>query len=224
MRVRAINSAGNSDWSTGTGTPEAPAAQKPDAPSALTVNVGDGELEVSWTKPAENGDSITKYKVRYSEGDSGTPTEFEVTGTSTTITGLTNGQSYQVQVQAVSLAGNSDWSTGTGTPALPPDAPAKPTLTPGNGQLGVSWTEPSDNGAPISDYDVWHRVTTSSTSSTSDDWTKKKHTDATLTTTITGLTNGQSYDVKVRARSLAGDSEWSESTTGTPEHPGSPKA
>ena len=81
----------------------------------------------------------------------------------TTIEDLTNDRLYQVRVQATSEAGPSDWSPiATGTPeAGAPDAPGVLTLTPGNGQLGVSWTEPATKGASIIGYEVEYRVTTS---------------------------------------------------------------
>ena len=54
----------------------------------------------------------------YRRGNIGTQTEFEVTGTTTTIEDLTNDRLYQVRVQATSEAGTSDWSdpAPTGTP------------------------------------------------------------------------------------------------------------
>ena len=230
VQVRATSSAGESKWSpTVTGTP---GAQSPSAPAKPTVTPGNRKLEVSWSAPAENDAPITDYKVQYRVTTSSTSVEWTdhkplststslSTSFSTTIEGLTNGQSYQVQVRATSSVGSSGWSpVATGTPEAPaaqaPDVPAKPTLTLGDGQLGVSWTAPSDNGATITDYNVQYRVTTSSSS---DDWTphKPSTTSTSLSTTITGLNNGHGYAVQVLAHNSVGDSEWSESATGTPE-------
>ena len=115
--------AGDSEWSeSATGTPKAPAAQKPDAPSALTVNAGDGELEVSWTAPSDNVALISGYDVWYRVTTNNilapwTKLDFKGTGTSTTIDGLTNGESYQVQVRASNSVTVSDWSDiAMGTP------------------------------------------------------------------------------------------------------------
>ena len=41
----------------------------------------------------------------------------------------------------------------------PPDKPAKPTLTPGDEELSVSWSAPDDNGSAITDYDVQYKRT-----------------------------------------------------------------
>ena len=164
-----------------------------------------------------------KYRVTTSSDDAVWNDQDHTDATlTTTITGLTNGQSYDVQVRASSLAGDSEWSpTATGTPEAPaaqvPDVPEAPTLIAGNAQLSVSWIAPSNNGASITDYDVQYSVTT--TSSADAVWNDQDHTDATLTTTITGLTNGQSYDVQVRATNSAGTSDWSDIATGTPALP-----
>ena len=220
VQVGAISSAGDSRWSPiATGTPQAP--QAPDAPGRPTLTPGNGTLEVSWTAPSDNGNSITRYDVRYSEGNSGlwADPNFVGTGTITTIHGLTNDQSYQVKVRASNWSGgggDSDWSPiATGTPtgipvAEPPDAPGRPTLTPGNGKLEVSWSEPSANGAPISDYDVRYSEGNSGL------WADPNFVGTGTSTTIDGLTNDQSYQVKVRAISSAGDSDWSPIATGTP--------
>ena len=225
VRVRAENSVGDSDWSTAaTGTPEAPAAQKPDVPEAPTLIAGNAQLSVSWIAPSNNGASITDYDVQYrvtTISDDAVWNDQDHTDATltTTITGLTNGQSYDVRVRAENSVGDSDWSTAaTGTPEAPaaqkPDVPEAPTLIAGNAQLSVSWIAPSNNGASITDYDVQYSVTT--TISADAVWNDQDHTDATLTTTITGLTNGQSYDVRVRAENSVGDSDWSTAATGTP--------
>ena len=58
VQVRAISEAGSGGWSDSTtGTP---VAQKPDAPNPPRLIPGNGQLEVEWTKPAENGAPITE--------------------------------------------------------------------------------------------------------------------------------------------------------------------
>ena len=85
---------------------------------------GDGRLEVRWTAPSAGGPAIDDYDVRYRRaGGPGAPggwTELagETAGTDgrATITGLTNGAAYQVQVRA----GAGGWSAAaTGVPAAP---------------------------------------------------------------------------------------------------------
>ena len=82
---------------------------------------GDGQLTVDWTAPSGDGVAVDDYDVRYrADAESGAWTELpdgtEGTATGATITGLTNGTAYQVQVRA----GDGEWSaTATGTPAAP---------------------------------------------------------------------------------------------------------
>ena len=71
------------------------------------------------------GSAITGYGVRYCEGTATSAdsdwADHSVSGTGlmTTITGLTNGTTYQVQVRATNALGDSEWSdSGTGPPVV----------------------------------------------------------------------------------------------------------
>ena len=138
------------------------------------------------------------------------------TATTATITGLTNGPTYEVQVRAGNSAGDGAWSaSATGTPvaaAAVPSAPSAPRLTAGDGQVGVRWTAPSDNGAAIDDYDVRYRTGGGS-------WTELPDAVKSTSTTAT-ITEPDERD-RVRGSGScgelgAGDGEWSASATGTP--------
>ena len=223
VQVRAGNSVGEGPWSPSSqGTPMA-AATAPDAPAAPTLTPGDGQLEVSWTAPSNNGAPIDDYDVRYRSD--GSWTELSDTrrniSTRVTIGGLTNGTTYEVQVRAGNSVGDGPWSPSSrGTPtatAMAPDAPAAPTVTPGDAQLEVSWTAPSDNGAQIDDYDVRYRSSGGGWTELSDDG---QYTDTRAT--IRGLTNGTTYEVQVRAGNAGGYGPWSPSSRGTPENPDRP--
>ena len=219
VEVRAVNSEGAGEWSEGaTGTPAA-AAAAPAAPLAPRVAAGDGRLEVSWSAPADNGAAITGYEVRYRRaGGSWERWAHEGTGTTTTITGLANDTSYEVEVRAVNSEGAGEWSEGaTGTPAAAaaaPAAPLAPRVAAGDGRLEVSWSAPADNGAAITGYEVRYRLADAGES-----WRPWPHEGTGMTTTITGLANDTSYEVQVRASNSEGDGEWSDSATGTPEAP-----
>ena len=222
VQVQAKNSAGSGPWSdVATATPQ-PSVSVPDKPDAPTLTAGNTQIEVEWTAPANNGAAITDYDVEYRQGTSGNYTDWPHTGTTlnTTITGLTNDQAYQVRVRATNSAGSGPWSDpATATPTTSPSAPDKPvvTLTPGNAEIEVEWTEPDNNGAAITDYDVQYRQ------GNSGGWTDKPHTGTTRSTTIESLTNGQSYQVQVRATNSAGTGAWSDAATATPRTvPGKP--
>ena len=106
-------------------------ANVPGAPEHLNVSLHDtGALDVSWGAPATDGGSaITEYRVQWKEtaGNWDTPadvSEETVTGTTHTITGLTNGVEYAVRVIAVNDVGDgppSDEATGTPRETTPPE-------------------------------------------------------------------------------------------------------
>ena len=98
-------------------------AEPPSAPSAPTVTAADAtpqQLSVSWSAPTNTGPAISDYDVQYRQGSSGTFTDagFAGTDTSTTLTGLTQGTAYQVQVRATNAEGTGSWSdSGSATTA-----------------------------------------------------------------------------------------------------------
>jgi subtilisin family serine protease len=76
----------------------------PDAPTVSAVDSGDASALVTWTAPASDGGSvITDYEYRLN--GAGGWVSLATTGTSATITGLTNGTTYGVQVRAVNAVG-----------------------------------------------------------------------------------------------------------------------
>ena len=81
VQVRAVNAAGESEWSaTVTGTTAPPVA--PEAPTRLTARVVSGEARVvlSWTAPANTGGApITGYKIEASDDGNTSWTEVHTT-------------------------------------------------------------------------------------------------------------------------------------------------
>ena len=91
--------------------------EPPAAPAAPTVSANSTtpatKIDVSWTAPTMTGKpAITDYDVQYRKvGDASWSSHtFSGTGTSTSISGLTEGKSYEVQVQATNDEGDSAWS------------------------------------------------------------------------------------------------------------------
>ena len=217
VQVQALNVRGPGAWSTAAMATPAPAATAPAAPDAPTLTPGDGQLEVSWDAPSSDGGSpITGYNIQY-RTDAGSSwdahSDTDASTTTTTITSLTNGQRYEVQVQAVNAQGPSAWSaSATATPATVPAAPDALALTPGDGQLALVWSAPANNGgSAITGYNIQYSTDAGSS------WAAHSGTDAsTTTTTITGLTNGQRYEVQVRAVNVRGPGAWSHSTSVIP--------
>ncbi|MCY3599093.1 MAG: cadherin domain-containing protein, partial [Gemmatimonadetes bacterium] len=90
----------------------------PGKPAAPTVTGGTGEVEVSWSAPANEGPEITNYDLRYRAKADGDWTEPTAVGAvlADKITGLDAGTTYEAQVRAKSSEGASEWSEpGEGT-------------------------------------------------------------------------------------------------------------
>ncbi len=91
--------------------------EPPAAPGAPTVAQNSttpaSKIDVSWTAPTMTGKpAIDDYDVQYRKSGDSTWTDASFTGTTTntTLTGLTSGKSYEVQVRAVNDEGDGAWS------------------------------------------------------------------------------------------------------------------
>ena len=197
---------------------------RPAAPSVSSVAGSTTSLSVSWTAPSNTGPAIDTYDLEYRQGTSGSWTNGpqDVSGTSTTIAGLTANTLYQVQVLATNAEGNSPWSPSgsgqtnmAGTTQGAPDAPTSLRSTRGDQQVTLRWTAPTnDGGEPITHYEYEQDE--------SGTWTS---TGGTATRyPVTGLTNGQTYTFRVRAVNSIGASGESNQVTATPSEVTPPPA
>ncbi|GEM_PF-4002588 len=106
LKVRAADQAGNrSPLSAGL---QITVGAKPAAPSLISATPGDGEVTLSWTRPADSGSEISGYLVVGSPQGSCTPAP--VTATTCKVSGLSNGTRYSFTVAAITAAGTSDAS------------------------------------------------------------------------------------------------------------------
>ena len=182
----------------------------PDPPSVPIATASNARAIVTWGAPANNGgQAITDYDLQYRESPSGTAVDVTGVGnvTTYTVTNLVNATAYQFRARAANATGESAWSAWSAavTPTAGvgvPGAPSAPTGTAGNAQVVVTWTAPNNNGAAITDYDLQHRTFPAGSPQ---DVTVGNVTQA----TVTPLTNGTSYQFRVRAQNSAGESAWS---------------
>jgi len=179
----------------------------PTAPLSLAATPGNTQVALTWSAPSSNGTQpITDYVVEYKLAANPTWTVFtDGTSASTgaTVTGLTNGSSYNFRVIAVNSVGQSPVSsTATSTPRTIAGAPTAASAVRGNGQATVSFTPPASNGgAAITGYTV-----TSSPGGFTGTGTSSP-------ITVTGLTNGTAYTFTVTATNAAGTSAASTATS-----------
>ena len=184
--VRAVRGATKGDSAHVPATPTGD-AQEPTAPENLTAHPGDGEVTLNWEQPANNGGgNIERYEYRVDAG-AWIPNGLALT---VTVTGLTNGRSYQFDVQAVNSAGPSSTAASvTETPAAAPGPPRELKAIGGNRHVTLTWMAPTDNGGSAIvryEYDV----------DASGEW---MNAGSDLTEVVTDLTNGRSYIFRVRA-------------------------
>lgn len=94
-------------------------------------------------------------------------------------------------------------------PTAPPATPSAPTLIAGDGQISVIW----DSAGVGATYDILYNTINEVDSALPFDGNPLSDT----TATITGLVNGTTYYVFVKARNSSGESDYSESSSATPK-------
>ena len=206
--VRAVNAVAPSDASDPrTATP----ATVPGQPAITATSRGNGTISITWAQASDGGSAVTGYEYSTDGGttwSTAVPTAdpFAITTLSSDgTTPVANGTQYPVEIRAVNGIGVSPASTPVSV--SPAAAPAAPTvvLTPGNGSLNVQVTLTDDGGSPVTGYDYsldGGPFVPTGTSGTS--------------FTVTGLANGTSYSVSVRADNAIGDGSPSAPVSGTP--------
>ena len=218
FQVRARNRVGNGSYSLSVydTTDDYPGRM-----SAPDVTAGDRRIEVRWSPPSsDGGTAVTGYRIQHRRTSSSSWSQSSWQSSnrrSYTITGLTNGVEYEVQVRARNKVGDGDWSASSddATPADEPDRVATPDATEDDESATITWDEPDDNGSAITGYRVQHRRT----SPANGRWTlSRSWLSATSDSyTISGLDNGVEYEAQVKARNAVGEGAWSSSIEFTPE-------
>lgn len=171
------------------------------------------QASVSWSYSSANALNGNSFIVQVMSSDNSTviSTSSATTLTSTTVSGLTVGTTYNIRVYSNSR------SDGLGQFNLPlsvsythasvPNAPTSVSGTAGNAQVSLTWTAPSNNGSAITGYRVRH------SSNGGASWSSPIATGSTSSSyTVTGLTNGTSYIFQVLAINAIGDGPWSTSS------------
>ena len=202
------------DNAIGVGSPSISASATPvtvpDAPTSVSAVSDTASADVSWTPPANTGgSSIISYVASafLSPGSQSPVATCTTSTTSCSINGLTDGVVYYVSVVAQNVAGGSVSSTPTVavTPLARPGAPTLNSLTAGDSFMTLDFSAGTAGSSSITAYQyqlnggAW--LPTSSTSTP---------------LTISGVTNGTSYAVALRAVSDAGVGVASSTLTATP--------
>ena len=184
----------------------------PSAPSNASFSVLNRRIDVDFSAGSDGGSPITNYEYALSTNDGISWGNFNPTNVLTpnfTITNLVNGTPYKVKIRALNSrgAGSEFESSSSYTPTGVPDSPiisatSNSRLTSGltDRQMQVAFSEPANNGSPISNYEYstdngvsWH-VRTDSTGRFSPLIVSKLSSDVTIDLSI-----DTAYQIKIRA-------------------------
>ena len=176
-----------------------------DRVKGLTVTPGDGSVALSWNAVH----NVTGYTVAYGPNAGSLTQSVTVNRNSAAVTGLDNLKTYYFQVTAV----NGDWQ---GAPsrvvsAMPqpngvPGAPSNIGLTEADQSLRLTWGSTKD----ASFYQVFYRPAGQSA------FQQFGGNITGTSATITGLVNGTTYEVAVKAGNQRGTGPYSATASGTP--------
>lgn len=200
--VRAKNSIGTGEESDAS-SPVTPDTL-PEAPTITNVTASIETATITFSEPFNEGSTITSYKVTpYIEG---TPQNDKITTGAVspiTVTGLTGGTTYTFKVSAINGKGEGPISEAS-EPVKVTALPGKPTgvtVVRGNGEVEVTFVAPVfDGGSAITSYKVTpYEGSTPLTS------TEVPAAPSPMTVTVTGLTNGTTYTIRVSAITDVGE-------------------
>lgn len=203
VRVQAVNKAPEpstwSAWSLGE-IPAGPPAQPKAPTTAELAPVGDqAQMQVTWERPNDNGDSIDNYQLQVLRGGTTVETIPVSAGqTSQAVVVKTSEAGYTYIVRAQNKAGWGQWSPASAERrgAIRPDAPTTPKIEAHDRSITITssyeLSEDKRNGAKSSEITYQYRLNNGGS------WHNLTNT------TIGGLTNGDNYSLQIRALSNTG--------------------
>ena len=213
------------------GTDGARGQTLPGVPTIDEVTAGSGSLTVAWTAPSETGGStIDAYDLRWIAAAATDRTDsawtlldnFWTSGDlSGEVTDLSNGTEYDLQLRAVTDAGDGPWSAeSSATPQIA--APTITALVPSDKSVTVAWMSLAEEalGSAVALDVRWIRSDASDKSDS--EWSVASRVGASPRHHIIGeLTNDTGYDVQARTVADGQEGPWSTTEEATPYEPAS---
>jgi hypothetical protein len=178
---------------------------------SLPINPGSRQVTVDWEAPL-SGDAPTSYVLQYkrtSDADSAYTTFSTPLAATTidTVTGLVNGISYSFRVAGSNASGIGTYSeVRVAMPTGPPPAPTALIATPKSSSAQIAFTDPiSNGGATITNYEY--------SLNNGSSWQALSPVDITSPITVPGLTDGNTYGIRLRAVNSLGSGTQSDSVS-----------
>ena len=209
-RVRAGTELGHGPWSEAVST-----ATGPGTPRNFRAQAGGpGEILLSWEEPSVRDAEVWEYELDQSTDGGAAWQHLAVIpaeeGTAYVHGGLPDGETRHYRVRAFSYYGGvvipGEWSparsatTVAGTPEAPKDLLAE---ADGENAVKLSWTEPADNGSPITGYLIEHSPDGGAA------WQRVRDRHPGTGYRHTGLLSGTTHHYRVAAINRNGRSEFS---------------
>ena len=207
FNVRAVSLYGNGASSQIKATPYL----LPAAPTGLAARPGDKYVDLSWNWLQGQSLPWYEYQKRTKTGQTWDPwgdtwtfvvPRLDSGKLRAEVSGLTNYTEYQFRVRAFNVGGpGSPSAPVSATPgAIPPPQPTNFAVTPGQGKMSLSWTNPA--GIPLTGNSYRYRPK----STTDNGWTDWTSIPLATSREVTGLTAGVLYTFRVRAHNASGAS------------------
>jgi len=220
FRVAAVTAFGTGQYTSASAPVAIYGAQTPPSePRSVSAVPSTTSIVLTWQPPANAGSSaVIDYTIKYG---SQTAT---ASGTTYTITGLTPATSYSISIAARSSAGTGAWATPAAVTTqssavnTAPSAVTALALTRTADGFTATWTAPAFNGgSSVTGY-----ILSTATSEAGTYTTRYQNTIASAT--VTGLTAGTLYYVRVVAVNAVGNSAPASGSVTPGQNPSAPTA
>lgn len=211
FKVAATNTGGDGPTTAAVSITSTGGLPKP--PGTLTASAGDTTVTLTWSASASPNVLYVIYQRDVTTGESWQVLPLPTSRLIATVGLLANGHSYQFKVTASNSAGQSaptNTATASPMPSLP-KAPTGLTATPQIGAIALKWSASSTPGVA---YWIETRDDT-----TGQAWQRLRYPVMSGTTFTAGLLVAHSYQFRVGATNMTGDSAASATVTARPLPP-----
>jgi hypothetical protein len=195
------------------------AATAPPAPTIASVTASSQSLTVGFLAPSgDGGSAILNYEYSTNNGANWTAVDPPSATSPILIQGLTNGTTYTLRIRAVNSVGPGTQSVAsTGTPsATAPGAPSIALISAADSSVSVAFVPPTnDGGSAITNYQY--------STDNGVTWVSRIPSSTASPILIDSLTNGTTYQIRIRAVNNTGAGAASAAVAAIPAIPSPPQ-